>query len=354
MLNDLKSVDDVVVVAKRILENLAQPFVLDGDEITITTTLGIAVYPEDGTGVDGLLQRAEMAMTCTKRPGGNRFQFFAEEMNVAVAKKLAMEKKLRKAIARQELILHYQPLWKTQNRQPVGVEALLRWKQEDSRLVAPNDFIPLAEETGLIVPIGEWVLRTACQQIGKWHKEGFPSLRLSVNLAHRQLLESNFVSMVAKILSTADFDPALLELEVTESSLIDDEPDVLDALHALRAMGIRLAIDDFGTGHSSISYLRRLPLTTLKIDRSFISGIGNGNKDVALTKALITLAHNLGLRTVAEGVETEQQMAFLSENQCDEVQGFLLSRPVPAERTSLVLEQARKGLPPFQASAQPS
>jgi len=214
------------------------------------------------------------------------------------------------------------------------------------------EFIPLAEETGLIVPIGEWVLRTACEQIGKWHEEGFPSLRLSVNLAHRQLIEPSFVPTVTQILRTIDFDPALLELEVTETSVIQDEPEVMDALHALRAMGVRLAIDDFGTGHSSISNLRRLPLTTLKIDRSFISGIGGDNKDVAFTTALITIARLLELRTVAEGVETEQQMSFLSENQCDEVQGFLLSRPVPPERASRVLEQARNAVHPFRVPEQ--
>jgi diguanylate cyclase (GGDEF)-like protein len=338
MLSDLGQVDDAARVARRILESVSEPFLIAGEEMFVTASIGISVYPTDGSEVESLVQHAETAMYCAKRQGGNNFQFFAEAMNVAIVKKLDLESKLRRALERDELVVFYQPLVDTSSRELVGVEALLRWAHPELGFLLPGEFIPVAEETGLIVPIGRWVLRTACRQLLAWHRDGFPWMRLAVNVAYRQLREPGFVDDVKEILEEIGLDPHVLELEVIESSVMPNDEDTVEALHALQAMGVGLAVDDFGTGHSVLSYLREFPLNTLKIDRSFINGVSTDRKDAAITSGVIAMAHRLELRVVAEGVETEEQLSFLSRHECDEVQGFLFARPIPAEELRQLLE----------------
>lgn len=337
MLTDLAQLDDAGRVAQRLLQSLVQPFVLGGEEIFVTASIGIAIAPNDGSEVDSLLQSAETAMYCAKKEGGNNFQFYAESMNVAMLKRLDLEANLRRSVERDQLVLFYQPLIDISTRQLVGMEALLRWMHHDLGLVAPGEFIPLAEETGLIVPIGRWVLRTASQQLHRWHAEGFEWLRMAVNVANRQLREPDFVSDVQEIILETGVEPSHLELEVTESSVMKNDRKTLEVLQELRKIGVRLAVDDFGTGHSVLTYLRDFPLNTLKIDRSFINGVATEGKDAAITSAVIAMAHRLDLRVVAEGVETEDQLSFLTRHDCDECQGFLFSRPVPASEIGEIL-----------------
>lgn len=337
LLTDLAHIDDAGRVAQRILQSLVQPFVLGGKEIFVTASIGIAVAPNDGSDVDSLLQSAETAMYCAKRQGGNNFQFYAESMNEAMIKRLDLEANLRRSVERDQLVLFYQPLIDISKRQLVGMEALLRWMHHDLGMVSPGEFIPVAEETGLIVPIGRWVLRTASRQLHHWHDEGFEWLRMAVNVANRQLREPGFVTDVQEILEETGLDPSRLELEVTESSVMKNDSETLEALQELRKLGVRLAVDDFGTGHSVLTYLRDFPLNTLKIDRSFINGVATDGKDAAITSAVIAMAHRLDLRVVAEGVETEDQLSFLTRHDCDECQGFLFSRPVPAAEIAEIL-----------------
>ncbi len=337
LLTDVGDIHDVARVARRILETLGRPFALGGQEIYVSASVGIAVSPGDGSDPETLWQRAETAMYSAKSQGKNTLQFFAEPMNVAMVRKFDLENRLRKALERSELILFYQPVVEAFSRKFVGVEALLRWNQNELGLIQPAEFIPVAEETGLIVPIGQWVLRTACRQLATWLRKGMPPLRVSVNLAPRELREPGFVIGVGKILEETGLAPTLLELEVTESSVMQKDPTTLEALHQLKSMGVGLAVDDFGTGHSALSYLREFPLSTLKIDRSFVKGIRKDSHDAAITSALIALAHHLQLRVVAEGVETEEQLSFLSQHECDEVQGFLFARPMPADDLLRVL-----------------
>jgi diguanylate cyclase (GGDEF)-like protein len=337
LLTDLAQLDDAGRVAQRILQSLVQPFVLGGEEIFVTASIGIAIAPNDGSDVDSLLQSAETAMYCAKRQGGNNFQFYAESMNEAMVKRLELEANLRRSVERDQLVLFYQPLIDISNRQLVGMEALLRWMHHDLGMVSPAEFIPLAEETGLIVPIGRWVLHTASRQLHRWHVDGFEWLRMAVNIANRQLREPDFVSDVQEILDETGLDPSRLELEVTETSVMKNDQKTLEALQELRKIGVRLAVDDFGTGHSVLTYLRDFPLNTLKIDRSFINGVATEGKDAAITSAVIAMAHRLDLRVVAEGVETEDQLSFLTQHDCDECQGFLFSRPVPASEIGEIL-----------------
>jgi diguanylate cyclase (GGDEF)-like protein len=347
MLTDLAQLDDAGRVAQRLLHCLVQPFVLGGEEIFVTASIGIAVFPSDGADVDSLLQSAETAMYSAKRQGGNTFQFYTESMNVAMLKRLDLESNLRRAVERDQLVLFYQPLIDISNRQLVGMEALLRWMHHDLGMVSPGEFIPVAEETGLIVPIGRWVLRTASRQLKHWHGEGFNWLRMAVNIANRQLREPGFVGEVQQVLWETGLEPNLLELEVTESSVMKNDRKTLEALQALQDLGVRVAVDDFGTGHSILTYLRDFPLNTLKIDRSFINGVGSEGKDAAITSAVIAMAHRLDLRVVAEGVETEDQLSFLTRHDCDECQGFLFSRPVPANEIAEILAneiRARRAL----------
>jgi diguanylate cyclase (GGDEF)-like protein/PAS domain S-box-containing protein len=329
ILEDLTHADDAAVVARRILDALALPFTVDGREIFVTSSIGIALAPSDGTDAEVLIINADTAMYAAKERRG-AFQFFSQDMNTRADERLGMETSLRRALQRQELLLHYQPQVDVRTGTVVGVEALLRWRHPDRGLVPPGEFIPLAEETGVIVPIGEWVLRTACAQVKGWQAGTGLPLRVAVNVSRQQFQASGLVETVRGILRETGFDPRFLELELTESLLIHSTDRIIDTLRALHDLGIRLSIDDFGTGYSSLSYLKHLPVHALKIDQSFVRHVTTSAKDASIVKAIITLARCLDLEVIAEGVETERQEAVLRAEQCFEQQGYYWGRPVPA------------------------
>jgi diguanylate cyclase (GGDEF)-like protein/PAS domain S-box-containing protein len=344
LLNELSAAKDAALVAHRILDDFLSPFMLNSQEVVISASIGISLYPLDGEDPEALLKNADIAMYQAKEQGRNNYQFYSPAMNKAALERLTLENDLRKALERQEFLLYYQPKVDIPTRRIIGVEALLRWKHATRGLVSPAEIIPLAEETGLIVPIGEWVLRTACAQNKAWQTAGFPPITMSVNLSNRQFGQKDLVDTVIGILKTVDTDPRHLELEITESTIMHDPDKAIAALHELKGMGIAVSIDDFGTGYSSLNYLRRLPLDSLKIDRSFITNIATNPDDAAITSAVVAMAHSLKLRVVAEGVETEEQLAYLRGLGCDEAQGYLFSRPVPAD------EFARLISPPSSCS----
>ena len=309
----------------------SQPFVLAGHELVISGSIGISVYPEDGTDTDTLLKNADAAMYRAKEQGRNAYRFFSGEMNSHALETLLMTNALRLALERNELLLHYQPRIDLATQRMIGVEALIRWQRPGIGLVSPARFIPIAEETGLIVPIGEWVLRTACAQLRSWQDAGLPALQMAVNLSARQLAQPDIAQRVASILSETGVDPKSLELEITESMTMQDPAGSVKILGELSSTGVALAIDDFGTGYSSLSYLKRFPIDTLKIDQSFVRGLPADGDDVAITRTIVAMAKGLDLHVIAEGVETEAQLKFLVGEGCEEAQGYLFSKPVPAQ-----------------------
>ena len=328
----LTEIKHAALVAKRIIKCLGLPVKVASQELYVTGSIGIAVHPDDGEDIDTLLKNADAAMYHAKDAGRNNFQFYAKHMNELTLSRLNMEADLKKALERNELILYYQPQVEAATSTIVGVEALLRWEHPERGLVFPNEFIFIAEETGLIIPIGEWVLLTACAQMAVWHNSGFNELRMGVNLSSNQFRQGDIVKSIKNILATTGLDPQYLELELTESIIMQDVEKTITTLRELKGMGCHLSIDDFGTGYSSMSYLKRFPLDTLKIDRSFIKDIMTDPNDAAITKATIGLAKGLGLTTIAEGVETKEQLIFLCKQGCDQIQGYFISRPVPAEK----------------------
>ena len=328
LLHNITHISDPGKVALRILKDLSEPFVLVGREVYVTASIGISLYPNDGKDVDNLLKNADVAMYHAKSKGRNNYQHYSQYMTSAAVEYLTLETKIRKALDNNELLLHYQPKQSFLDGKVIGVEALLRWKPADSDLVPPANFIPLIEESGLIIPIGEWVLRTACMQNKAWQEAGYGPLVVSVNLSSRQFDQKNLIEVVTQALRDADLNPQYLELEITESTIMRDPDEAITILYILKNMGIKISVDDFGTGYSSLNYLKRIPLDSLKIDRSFVTHIESSASDQAIIKAIIALAHSLGLNVIAEGVETDQQFAFLHEWGCDELQGYLLSRPL--------------------------
>lgn len=321
--------EDIITIANRFLEAISRPCTLQGQEIRVTASIGIALYPEDGDDCETLFKKADTAMYHIKEHGRNGFQFFADEMNRKIAKRIKIESQLRHAMERDELSLHYQPQIELATGKIVGMEVLLRWNNEELGQVSPADFIPVAEDTGMIVAIGEWALKTACRQFKLWSDLNFPKLRMAVNLSPRQFGQSNLVQMVEDVLNETGIDADCLDLEVTESLMMNNIEDSINKMIALRALGISLSIDDFGTGYSSLSSLQRFPLNILKVDRSFVQEIGNGSKAVII-RAIVAMAHSLGLSIIAEGVETVDQLNFLRNHHCEEVQGFYFSRPLSA------------------------
>jgi diguanylate cyclase (GGDEF)-like protein len=318
----------IIPTLQRIREAIAQPVQVVGQTFLLTGSLGLATYPADGADASALLMNADAAMYRAKDLGRNNYQFYAAEMNSKVNEKLAMQDGLRNAIARGEFELLYQPKRDLRLKRVVGVEALIRWRHPERGMVSPMEFIPLAEETGLIVPIGEWVLRTACKQNKAWQDAGMPAIGVSVNVSARQFKEKNWVKQVAQALEESGLEAQYLELELTESLIMQDLENALETMRALQAMGVLLSIDDFGTGYSSLSALKTFPIVRLKIDQSFVRDIPNDEDDKAIAKAVISLGHELNLKVIAEGVETEEQLDFLLTNNCDEMQGYLFSRPV--------------------------
>jgi diguanylate cyclase (GGDEF)-like protein len=336
---------DVVEVIFQINESLKLPFVVGGHELFITTSVGITLYPDDGADAPTLLKNADAALYRAKEQGGDNYQFYTADMNAKAMKRLTLENSLRRALERNEFEVYYQPVLDTNTRKIVGMEALLRWRHPELGLVQPAEFIPLAEVTGMIVPIGEWVLRTACAQSKSWQEAGFAPLALAVNLSARQFQQQNLSEVVVLILQETGLNPHDLGLELTESSIMKNAESAVRTLGGLKAMGVKIAIDDFGTGYSSLGYLKRLPIDTLKIDRSFVRDVTADPDDAALVMAIITLAHNLRLKVVAEGVETEEQLSFLHLLRCDEWQGYLFSKPLPVEAfEGLLLQEQNQAL----------
>jgi diguanylate cyclase (GGDEF)-like protein len=337
LLTPIRTPEDAGRVARRILLDLETSFPVRRRELVVSGSIGIAVYPFDGEDVDTLLKHADTAMYHAKEGGRNDYEFFSESMKVAAIQKFTLESDLRKAIDRQEFVLHYQPKLDLQTGTIVGVEALLRWRHPDKGLVSPAEFIPVAENAGLIVSIGEWVLWTACRQAKLWAREGLPRLTMAVNVSGRQFHKGTLIKTVTEVLRGTDLDPRLLEIEITESTTMKDENHAVETLACLKQLGVRVALDDFGTGYSSLSYLRRFPLDSLKIDRSFTMDLTTNAEIASIVTAVIEMAHSLGLRAVAEGVETKEQEAFLRAHDCDEIQGFYFSRPVAPESVAALV-----------------
>ena len=337
---------DAAKLARRILSSLAHPIRVAGQEIFVNASIGIAIYPDDGEDIETLLMHADTAMYKAKEQGGSSYQSYSRTMNASALQRLTLENALRRALEREEFELHYQPIVDTRSGAPLGAEALVRWRHPELGLLLPSEFIPLAEENGLIVPLGEWVLQQACAQNRAWQDTGLPPIRVVVNLSSRQLRRS-LPETVARILQRTGLEPRFLGLELTESLLVNHHKEDTDTLHALRAMGLHLAVDDFGTGYSSFSYLKHLPLDALKIDRSFVRELTTSPEDAAITTAIIAMAHALGLKVVGEGIETEAQREVLRRQGCDAMQGYLFSRPVPAGELLPLL--AAKPAPPRPA-----
>jgi len=337
LLPDLETPAQAATVAEKLLATLAQPIFAGGHELAVTPSIGIALFPEDGEDGATLLQNADAAMYCAKEQGRNNFQYFTREMNARVSQRLQIENDLRQAMQRQELLLHYQPQYNLANGSLVGCEALLRWQHPERGMVGPDRFIPVAEETGLILPIGHWVLREACRQAKAWQEQGLPLIPVAVNISAVQFRQANLVELVESALAESGLAPRWLELELTESMLMEDGERHSATLSRLKTMGVGLALDDFGTGYSSLAYLKRFSLDKLKIDRSFIRDLPEDAEDAAITTAIIDIARHLGLATVAEGVETEAQRSFLNTRGCSQMQGFLMARPMAAAQLGELL-----------------
>ncbi len=338
------TVEGLDALARRVVDVLRRPFAVLGREVTVGASIGITICPNDPGGVDELLGNATTALYDVQRAGGNAHRFYSADLNARLHLRMALEADLRHALDRGQLFLHYQPKIDVATGRVRGFEALLRWRHPQRGLVSPVEFIPIAESTGLIVPIGEWVLRSACAQLAAWRAAGLPPAAVAVNLSARQFKTDDLVATVHAALADHGVAPALLELEVTESLLMDDTAHTAAVLQALRAEGVSISLDDFGTGYSSLGYLKRFPIDCIKLDKSFVRDAVTDRQSAAITEAIIALGHSLGLSVVAEGVETPEQLAYLAERACDVVQGFLFGRPMPAEAAAEVL-RAEAGLP---------
>jgi diguanylate cyclase (GGDEF)-like protein len=343
ILNDQSNEEVIFRAMQRITAEVARPMDIEGKDLVVTCSAGISLYPQDGPDVDTLLKNADAAMYRAKEHGRNNFQFYTSEMNERVTERLAMENALRRAIERKEFILHYQQRVDLKTGAIVGAEALVRWLHPEWGLVRPARFIPLAEETGLIVPIGEIVLREACRQARAWIEQGLKPGVVSVNLSARQFRQEGLVRLVSRVLEETGVEPRHLEIELTESMVMHNVDAAIATLQGLKSLGIALSVDDFGTGYSSLSYLKNLPIDKLKIDRSFVRDIGTGaeSHDGVLAQAIISLGHNLQLHVVAEGVETDAQVRFLKRHRCDEVQGFFYGEPVEPALHAKLLSKAK-------------
>jgi len=335
--------EDAAHVAEKMLHSLAGSFDLCGHDIHITPSIGVCIYPDDGADIDSLIRNADTAMYQAKDNGRNGYQFFTQAMNGRVLERLTMETDLRSALARDEFVLHYQPQVDLKSGHVIGVEALVRWNSRKLGMVSPARFIPVAEESGLIIPLGEWILRSACAQRRRWEEQGIPHFPVSVNVSSLQFRDRGFDRIVAGALREAGLTPALLDLELTESAVMHHGEETVGMLQRLKTLGVALSIDDFGTGYSSLAYLKRFPIDRLKIDQSFVRDIMSDANDMAIVKAIIALGHSLGLRVIAEGVETADQYGLLKTYDCDECQGYLIGRPAAAEELYAFLRPAEAG-----------
>ena len=341
VLADMRTPEDARLVAQKILDVLQVPFELEGHEVFITTSIGISLYPADSDDEVELMKNADTAMYRAKESGRNKYEFFSKDMNARSVQRLNLESNLRRALERDEFLLHYQPKASLATREITGFEALLRWSAGGQKLVSPGEFVPLLEDTGLIVPVGEWVIEAACRQLVAWREAGVRMVPVAINLSARQFREKNLAEIVERIIRTHGVDPRLLEIEITESSLMANTDEAVRTLGHLKSLGLKLSVDDFGTGYSSLAYLKRFPLDSLKIDRSFVNDVTTSVDDANITRAIIGMSRNLGLKVVAEGVETEAQLAFLLAAGCGEMQGYYFSRPLPAAETQQWLRENR-------------
>ena len=339
LLREIKETKDASRVAQRIVDLFSQPFYIENRVIFISTSIGISLYPNDGKDVDTLLKNADTAMYHAKEKGRNHYQFFSEHMNIEALERFSLENSLRSTIDKEDFQLYYQPQYDSSTDKIIGVEALIRWMHPDRGMILPDTFIPIAEESGLIIKIGNWVLKTACKQNRAWQLAGFPPIYVTVNISGMQFKQKNFAESIAQTLLDTDLEPQYLELELTESILMEPTDTTFDTLNELKATGVRLAIDDFGRGYSSLGYLKRLPIDTLKIDRSFVRDIVSNSDDRAIIKAVISLARTLNLRVIAEGVETHEQLTYLREQGSDGIQGFLLGKPMTPDSFRQLLKQ---------------
>ncbi|MCH8346206.1 MAG: PAS domain S-box protein, partial [Chloroflexi bacterium] len=353
LLQEVERAEEVAEVAERVLDALRQPWELNGHEFRITASIGIAMFPNDGEDADSLLRNADTAMYRAKDQGRDNYKLYTPAMNTRIVERLALENSLRHGLERGEFLVYYQPQVDIASGRIVGMEALVRWQHPERGLVFPAEFIPVAEETGLIVPLGEWVLRTACAQNKAWQAAGYPPMRVAVNLSARQFQQRDLVEVVDEVLKETGLEARWLQLEITEGIAMQDVESNIAVLRELRQMGVQIAIDDFGTGHSSLSYLSRLPIDVIKIDQSFIQDLTTDPNGAAIARSIIVMAHNLKLKVIAEGVETEEQLAFLKKRRCDEMQGYLFSKPAPAEAFEEMLKQGgrtSRGRRPVEAS----
>jgi diguanylate cyclase (GGDEF)-like protein/PAS domain S-box-containing protein len=347
------TVDEQSLIAwmERVRASISEPVWLDGTELYVGCSMGASLFPQDGDDAETLMKKADLAMYRAKDMGRNTFQFYQPEMNVSAGARLNLERRLRRALRDNEFLLHYQPQVDIETGQVVGMEALVRWSDPEVGLIPPSQFIPVAEESGLIGPLSEWVLREACRQNKAWQDEGLPAARVSVNLSARQFQQRDIAKLVMQVLEETGLDPQYLELELTESTIMRNAEEAVSMLNELHALGIGLAIDDFGTGYSSLSYLKRFPVDRLKIDRSFVSDIGESSDDETITSAIIALAHSLNLQVIAEGVETSTQLDFLKERACDEMQGYFFAKPMPHDAIPGMLQRGAENAAVIAANA---
>ena len=352
LLSCIPEVEVAAAVAGRLAAALSEPVRMKGQEIRVTASMGISLFPHDGDSAEELLRNAQSAAKHAKDESGDSCQHYTESMNASALQRLTLESELSRALEREEFILHFQPQQELTTGRIVGAEALLRWRHPDKGPVPPGDFIPVCEETGLIHPLGDWVLRGACHQARMWQEDPGVSLRVAVNISFRQFARGDLAERVRRVLDDIGLDPSLLEIELTESVLLEAEGDSLRQLRELKALGVCLALDDFGTGYSSLSYLTRLPVDRFKIDRSFMEGVPDRSDSVAVVRAILAMGHSLDLSVIAEGVETEEQIRFLRQEGCPEVQGFFFSRAVSADKLTEMLkrEPVPAGLTPAASS----
>ena len=341
VLSDLSSAQDANLIAQKIMVSFKEPLKLAGVELYVTASIGITLYPDDSTDQETLIKNADAAMYRAKDVGRNSYRFYTPEMNARALEHLSLENSLRGALERDEFVLYYQPKASVADGSIAGVEALLRWQHPDRGLVSPGEFMPVLEETGLIVPVGEWVLKAVCEQIRTWRRAGIAPVPVAVNFSPRQFASRDLGDTIKRVLDEQQVDPRLIEVEITESSLMSNLEDTALILKYVGDLGVGLSIDDFGTGYSSLAYLKRFPFDVLKVDRSFVKDLTTDADDATITRALISMAHNLGLKVVAEGVETEDQLAFLVEHGCDEIQGFYFSRPLIPEECGSWIKEGR-------------
>ena len=342
LLTQIPRAQDAANVARAIKHALDQAFIFDEQEIFVSSSIGISVYPQDGRDTAGLLKTAGVALDRAKVQGGNNYHFYTAGGTTRALKQLVLESNLRPGLERSEFFVHYQPQVAIQDFHLVGMEALVRWQHPTMGLLYPSEFITIAEESGLIMALGEWVMRTACAQNKAWQDAGLAPLRLSVNFSARQFQQPSFIADVTHIIKETNLDPRWLELELTESSIMKDPDAAIEKLHELKLMGVKVAIDDFGTGYSSLNYLKRFPIDTLKIDKSFVSDVCKDPHDTAIVRAIINLGHALDVTVIAEGVETKEQLQYLSALECDAVQGFLFSKALSAKAFEDLLVEQRQ------------